>query len=193
MKKHLFIVIVAVAMLAACKNEKNEKALAGIKDLRVKLAGTDSILASVDRSEIDKLESEVKNNSQFIQFNVGKVGDTLDFKTALLLTDYRALRKQFAGYSEDHKRLTAAVDSASKSLDNLEHDLMNNTLAEGLTPEGSLKQEEEQVNQMYDFALDLRSGFTAAKLEHDTLAPKISDYMRLLNEKLATQQSPPNK
>jgi hypothetical protein len=189
MKKHLFIVIVAAAMLVACKNEKNEKALAGIKDLRVKLAGTDCILTSVVRSEIDKLESEVKNNSQFIQFNVGKVGDTLDFKTALLLTDYRALRKQFAGYSEDHKRLTAAVDSASKSLDNLEHDLMNNTLAEGLTPEGSLKQEEEQVNQMYDFALDLRSGFTAAKLEHDTLAPKISDYMRLLNEKLATQQS----
>lgn len=189
MKKHLFVVIVIAAVaFVACKNEKNEKALAGIKDLRVKLAGTDSVLASVNRDEIDRLEAEVKNNSQFIQFNVGKVGDTLDFKTALLLTDYRALRKQFAGYSEDHKRLTAAVDSASKSLDNLEHDLMNNTLAEGLTPEGSLKQEEEQVKQMYDFAVDLRSGYTAAKLEHDTLAPKISDYMKLLNEKLAASQ-----
>lgn len=189
MKKHLITGLAITALFFACKGESHDKEITEIGKLRNVLMQSDSVLGKIDREDAERLGTEVRNNSQFIQFNINKLGDTLDFKTALLLTDYRSLLKSFETAEETHKKLKSAVDSTRMNLENLEHDLKNNSLAQGLTPEGCVEQETEQVNAIYERSKEIRSMLEGAKGSYDTLNPKISAYMKELNLKLAEKEA----
>lgn len=188
-KKHLIYMIVIAASLAACKRINYDKELAEINSLRAKLNQTDSILKIADREEAERFATELKNNTQFIQFNINKIGDTLDFKSALLLNNYRSLLPAFEAFVADHKKLSTAIDSTGKTLDNLVHDLQNNSLAKNLSAQTSVLQEKEQVNEMYEYAGIMRSNLKRAKSGYDTLTPKIAEYMKSLNQQLADKQT----
>src|ERR1044071_3713195 len=157
MKRHLVIMFSIAIVFVACKNAEHEKQMADINAIRVKLVKTDSMLNKVDAETAKRLETEVKNNSQFIQFNINKIADTIDFKTALFLSSYKMVQDALEGLVENHRRIKIAADSTSKNLDNLEHDINNNSLANGLTAESCIEQEEEHANEMYEFAGKLRS------------------------------------
>jgi hypothetical protein len=192
-KKHLIIGIIIAAFLSSCKGESHDKEMTDINNLRIKLVRTDSILKKIDQEEAERLATELKNNSQFIQFNINKIGDTIDFKTSLLLNNYHSLLPAFEAVADNHKKIAAAVDSTNTSLNYLEHDIQNNSLAKNLTPEGCIEQEEEQVNEMYEYAATLRPSFDKAKKGYDSLSPKIADYMKSLNQKLADKMAAPKK
>lgn len=189
MKKHLVSILCVTVFLFSCGGSGHDKEIGEIGKLRGLLQQSDSVLGKIDREEAERLGTEVRNNSQFIQFNINKVGDTLDFKTGLLLTDYRSLLKSFETAEETHKKLKSAVDSTRQNLENLEYDLKNNTLAQGLTPEGCVEQETEQVNAIFERSKEINSLLNNAKGSYDTLAPKIADYIKLLNVKLAEKQA----
>lgn len=195
MKKQLIIAFSIVGVFFSCRGEQHEKEIAQINSMRNKLEMTDLLLKNVDLEMAERLGTEVKNNSQFIQFNINKIGDTIDFKTAVFLSNYKALLEGFEGVAENGERLEIAIDSTEKTLNNLEHDIVNNSLAKGLTAEGCLKQEEEHVNEMYEYAGTMRPILEKAKASYDTLTPKVNDYMKLLNQKLAEKSSsvPNNK
>lgn len=189
MKKNFISILCTAAFLFSCNGTVHKEEIEEIGNLRSVLQQSDSVLGKIDREEAERLGTEVRNNSQFIQFNINKVGDTLDFKTGLLLTDYRSLLKSFETAEETHKKLKSAVDSTRMNLDNLEYDLKNNTLAQGLTPEACVEQETEQVNAIFDRSKEIYTLLNNAKGSYDTLAPKIADYIKLLNVKLAEKQA----
>jgi hypothetical protein len=190
MKKHfIYLSLLAfVLTVAACKKE-HEKELGQLKEIRTLLVRTDSSLAKINREELEETETEIKNNSQFIQFNINQIGDTLDFKTALFLTDYRTLRTDYEIVISMHKRASAAVDSAQKNLDNLEHDLQNNSLAEGLTAEGAVEREGEQAEELFKATETIWLKLRQTEKNYATLAPKIKEYMAQLNQRLAEKQA----
>ncbi len=185
MKIQLIALTLLLTSLTACVREKHEKELAEINALRAELSKTDSLLIKTDLEFAERMAAEVKNNTQFIQFNISKLGDTVDFKTYKLLNNYGSLLPAFEKVAENHKHISAAIDSTNRSLDNLQHDFMENVLAKNLSSESCLQLEKEQVNGMYEFAGAMRSSLDKAKAGYDTLAPKISDYMKLLNQRLA--------
>ena len=193
MKKYVLGAFALVALLAACKNEEHEKEIGEINALRVKLVKTDSLLKNVDGDLAERISTEMKNNTQFIQFNIDKIGDTIDFKTAMLLNNYRSMLPSFNAIAENHEHIEKAIDSANVSLANLEHDIRNNTLAKPLTPESAIEQEEEQVNEMYEYAGSMRSTLDKVKAGYDTLAPKIDEYMKTLTQRLAEKMAAPKK
>ncbi|MDQ3110781.1 MAG: hypothetical protein M3R17_12880 [Bacteroidota bacterium] len=188
MKLNLMIFSLIITFLAGCVRERHEKELAEINSLRTELLKTDSLLSKTDLEFAERMAAEVKNNTQFIQFNLKKLGDTVDFKTYKLLNNYGSLLPAFEKVAENHKHLSAAIDSTSKSLNDLAHDFEKNSLAKNLTPESCIQQERDQVSGMYEFAGTMRSSLGRAKAGYDTLAPKIADYMKSLNQKLADKQ-----
>src|ERR1044072_15535 len=129
MKKHLAYGFAIALLLFSCKGEQHEKEIAEINSMRNKLEMTELLLKNVDHEMADRLGTEVQNNSQFIQFNINKIGDTIDFQTAIFLSNYKALHEGFEGIAENGERLEIAIDSTRKTLDNLEHDIVNNSLA----------------------------------------------------------------
>jgi hypothetical protein len=168
--------------------EKHDKELAEITSLRAELLRTDSLLSKTDLEFAERMAAEVKNNTQFIQFNLKKLGDTVDFKTYKLISNYGSLLPAFEKVAENHKHLSAAIDSTNRSLNDLEHDFEKNSLAKNLTPEFCIQQEKAQIKEMYDYVGIMRSSLGKAKSGYDTLAPKIADYMKLLNRQLAVKQ-----
>lgn len=188
MKLILIVGIFLITTMSSCVRERHEKELSQINSLRAELLKTDSLLGKTDLEFAERMAAEVKNNTQFIQFNLKKLGDTVDFKTYKLLSNYGSLLPAFEKVAENHKHLSAAIDSTNKSLDNLAHDFEKNSLSKNLAPDACIQQEKEQVNGMYEFAGTMRSSLGRAKAGYDTLAPKIAEYMKSLNQKLAEKQ-----
>jgi hypothetical protein len=189
MKLHLIAGILLITTFSSCVREKHEKELTEINSLRTALNHTDSVLSKTDLELAERMAAEVKNNTQFIQFNLHELGDSVDFKTYKLISNYGSLLPAFEKVAENHKHLSAAIDSTNKSLDNLVHDLEKNSLAKNLTPESCIQNEKEQVNGMYEFAGAMRSSLDRAKSGYDTLTPKIAEYIKQLNQRLADKQS----
>ena len=187
MTKYFFHIVLLSAMFVSCA-EKHDKELNEISGLRSKLDKSDSLLRNVDLKEAQRLLTEVTNNARFIQFNLNLVGDTIDYKTSRFVNRYQSLLGALQTVTETHDAASAAADSTRKSLSNLEHDLENNSLAKGLTPEGCIENEEEQVNSIYEQASRLRSILDEAKAGYDTLAPKITAYMNSLSQQVALKQ-----
>ncbi len=188
MKLNLMILSLLLTCLTACVRDKHEKELAAINSLRADLLKTDSLLNKTDLEFAERMAAEVKNNTQFIQFNLKKLGDTVDFKTYKLISNYGSLLPAFEKVAENHKHLSAAIDSTNKSLIDLQHDVEKNSLAKNLTPESCIQQEKTQISEMYDYVGIMRSSLNRAKAGYDTLSPKIAEYMKSLNQKLAEKQ-----
>jgi hypothetical protein len=138
--------------------------------------------------DVKKRGEEVANNRKYIQFNVNMLKDTLDYNTALMLTEYREAGKFFDKIRNEAQHVGRSVDSARVSLNNLKHDLESNSLAEGIDLNASLAGERAQVAEMKAYAENLQVMVKAAVASHDTLAPKVNVYVKQLNEKLSTQK-----
>lgn len=187
-KLQLISGILIITTITSCVRKNLDKEIAEINSLRAELVRTDSLLGKTDLEFAERMAAEVKNNTQFIQFNLKKLGDTVDFKTYKLISNYGSLLPAFEKVAENHKHLSSAIDSTNKSLNDLEHDFEKNSLAKNLTPEFCIRQEEAQIKEMYDYVGIMRSSLSKAKSGYDTLAPKIADYMKLLNRQLAEKQ-----
>lgn len=188
MKKHLVYVIAASSLLFSCGGPDRTAELKTVDSLNQILNATDSIIASLDLDDVKKRGDEVANNRKYIQFNVNMLKDTLDFNTALMLTEYREAGKFFDKIKNEAQHVDRSVDSARVSLNNLKHDLENNSLAEGIDLNASLANERAQAAEMKAYTENLQVMVKAAVASHDTLAPKVNAYVKLMNEKLAAQK-----
>jgi hypothetical protein len=188
MKKHLVYTAILSLFLISCSGPDRTAELKAVDSLTKVLDATDSIIASINLDEIKKRGEEVANNKKYIQFNVNMLKDTLDFNTALMLTEYREAGKFFDKVKSEAMHVDRSVDSARVSLNNLKHDLENNSLAEGIDVNASLSAERMQVAEMKSYAENLKLMAVAAVASHDTLAPKVNAYVKLMNEKLAAQK-----
>ncbi|HTF03170.1 MAG TPA: hypothetical protein VK826_04060 [Bacteroidia bacterium] len=189
MNKHLIFVVAIGSLLVTCKGDDYSQELATIDSLKKVLVATDSIIESLDPADVGKKAEEIGNNSKFIQFNVNKLKDTLDFNTALLLTEYRQTGKYFKQMKEDFERVDKAIDSANVSLDNLAHDLKNNSLAEGIDAKASVKSESDQVGEMHAFAQAQVKKKQETREAYDTLVPKVNAFVQDISVKLAASQN----
>jgi hypothetical protein len=189
MKKHLVYGLIISALFVSCGGPDRTAELKTVDSLTKVLDQTDSVLASLNLDDVKKRADEVAGNRKYIQFNVNMLKDTLDFNTALMLTEYREAGKFFDKVKSEVLHVERSVDSARVSLGNLKHDLENNSLAEGIDLNASLANERTQVNEMKAYAESLKSMAAAAVASHDTLAPKVNAYVKLMNEKLSQQKA----
>jgi hypothetical protein len=181
MKPHLLFALVIGSLLVTCKGEDYSHEIGVIDSLKTVLDSTDSLINSLNRSDISKRGEEITNNSKFIQFNVNRLKDTLDFSTALLLTEYRKTGETYKKMETELKRLNDVIDSARIGLDNLKHDLSNHSLAENVSAGTSVQHESTQVFQIRSYAEDLAKSLESTRRSYDTLLPKVNSFVNKLN------------
>lgn len=182
---HLFAAFVICLLLVNCKGEDYTHELGVIDSLKTELAHTDSLINSLNRADIAKRADDIENNSKFIQFNVNKIKDTLDYSTALLLTQYKSIGDVYKNMDGELNRLTLSIDSASLGLENLKHDLSNNSLGEGMDAATSIQHESTQVFQIKSYAEDLARSLEDTRKSYDTLLPKVNEYVLKLSNQTA--------
>ena len=103
--------LVIALLLVTCKGEDYTHELSEIDSLKKVLNATDSLIASMNTADINRRTQDIADNSKFIQFNVNKLNDTLDYSTALLLTEYRETGVKYSFVSGEITRLSNAIDS----------------------------------------------------------------------------------
>lgn len=190
MRPQLVFVSLIGLLLVTCKGEDYTHELSAIDSLKKVLVVTDSVIASFNTTDITKRAEEISNNSKFIQYNVNKLTDTLDYSTALMLTEYRETGNKYRYMNEEVIRLSIAIDSMNRGLDNLKHDLQNHSLAEGIDGKASVVHETSQVSQINSYVQELKSSLANTRRSYDTLLPKVNAYVLRMSAKVATVQEP---
>ncbi len=187
---HLPYIIVIALLLVTCKGEDYSHELSEIDSLKKVLGSTDSLIASLNTADIARRTQDIADNSKFIQFNVNKLGDTLDYSTALLLTEYRETGNRYSFVNSEVERLSNAIDSMNRGLENLKHDLENHSLAEGIDGKASVVHESTQVNAIHSYANELKTSLENTRKSYDTLLPKVNEYVNMMSARVATVQVP---
>lgn len=183
----LLFTSVITLLLVTCKGEDYTRELSEIDSLRKVLNTTDSLLVSFNSSDITKRAQDIADNSKFIQFNVNKLGDTLDYGTALLLAEYGRAGERFRQANEEMIRIANAIDSMEVNLDNLKHDLENHSLSENVDGKASVIHETSQVNVIYTAAETLKSSLNNTRRSYDTLLPKVNSYVQWMTTRTSAQ------
>jgi hypothetical protein len=190
-KKQILAAAAALTLLAGCGTPAaNEKAATEADQLQIALGSADSILQKIDLEKVENTAQTIKNNAQFIQASIPKMGDTLDFGTALFLTDYRSLYKDFEVVEKNHRLLRQAIDSSRINLGNLANDLRSNSLTEGLTPDSAVAYEKRQAAQLRTFADDIQKRYAIATVQYDSLVPRVNQYLELIKQRTGTVPMP---
>jgi hypothetical protein len=184
----IFSMAASVGFLTACGPSQDYTAeLKTIEMCRADLVRLDSTISLVKPDQVENLTLQINNTSSFTQTAINKIGKTIDFKTAEMLTEFRALRKPFEGVSENYELIRASIDSTAKNLESLEHDLKKNTLAEGLTAAECVKRERANIDALAEQTQIVINNYVNSKLAFDTLQPKVMNYAQQLNLQLAPQ------
>jgi cob(I)alamin adenosyltransferase len=187
---HLITALLIALLLVTCRGEDYTQDLSEIDSLKKVLVSTDSLIATLNTAEIARRTQEIADNSKFIQFNVNNLGDTLDYSTALLLTEYRETGNRFQFVNEEVKRLSNAIDSMNIGLENLKHDLENHSLAEGIDGKASVVHESTQVNAIHSYTVELIASLNNTRKSYDTLLPKVNSYVNQMSARVAAVQEP---
>ncbi len=190
MRLHLVILSLIGVLLVTCKGEDYTRELSAIDSLKKVLVSTDSLIATFNSTDITKRTDDIAANSKFIQYNVNNLTDTLDYSTALLLTEYKETGNKYRRVNEEAVRLGNAIDSMNRGLDNLKHDLQNHSLAEGVDGKASVVHESSQVSVINSYALELQSSLENTRKSYDTLLPKVNAYVLRMSARVATVQQP---
>lgn len=191
--KSVIIATTAASMLfaVACSTPEVNKKVAGeVEKLQISLVATDSALKKIDAEKAEELAKIIKSNSQLIQGSINQIGDTIDFKTGLMLTDYRSLYKNFDVVKENCTGLSRAIDSTQMNLNNLVSDLRSNTLAKGLTPDSALAYETRQALLLDSYVKEIQERFTNSLAAYDTLAPRVQLYIESIKARTGNASSP---
>ena len=186
----ILIPLLFLLLLVNCNGEDYSHELSEIDSLKTVLTETDSLITSLNNPEITQRAQDIADNSKFIQFNVNKLGDTLDYSTALLLTEYRETGVKFRFVSDELTRLSMAIDSMYMNLDNLKHDLENHSLAEGVEGKASVTHVSSQVNVLSSYSNELRTTLDNTRHSYDTLLPKVNACVNRINARVAPMQMP---
>lgn len=184
----LFSTVALLWMTACGVPEANSRAADEVEKLQADLVKTDSALRKIDVDKAEGIARIIKNNSQYIQSNMNNMKDTLDFKTGLVLTDYRALYKDLDAVKKNTRGLSTAIDSMQINLGNLISDLRSNTLSDGLTADSALAYEKRQALQLAAFVKEVDTRLKSALAQYDTLSPRVDSYINEM--KLKTGISP---
>lgn len=190
MKLQLLFASVIALLLVTCKGEDYSRELSEIDSLKRVLNSTDSTLMAMNPEEITRRAQDITDNSKFIQYNVTKLGDTLDYSTALLLSAYGQTGDKYRWVNDEIERLDNAIDSMNFALDNLKHDMENHSMAEGLDGKASVIHEKVQVNVISAYTGVLKSSLNNTRRSYDSLLPKVNAFVELMSARVAMVQVP---
>lgn len=175
------------------KTPKDPASLAAADSLLMKLKQADSLLKTVDREEVEEHSEKIETDLRAVKPAIHAVGDSMAYNEALLVTDYESAGEVFEAFGEDIKKLPPRMDSMSKDLQNLAHDLRENSLAEGLDPKKCINEERDKVTRISDYVNLLVPRVNQMMKKADTLEPRFRQYMQDLNNKMAAKTAAQKK
>lgn len=181
MRHRLAFICIIIISLVACRQTTYEHEIASIDSLLVQLDTLDLMHRRIDTSDFATLGKEFTENLAFVQKTYTLKEDTMPKDVAMLMSEYRGLKKPAKGFKDKYQRTAEELNFAKSQLADLRHDLQNNLLDSVFVDE-MLTDEKEAVKSISSSLEELKMSSDYTKKKREELEPKIDSLIQVLKE-----------
>lgn len=181
MKRELALIILLALMVSGCEQTHYGKEIATIDSLLVELDTVDLMYRRIDTAGMADMSRKFSENLGFVQQAYINRKDTMSQDVALLMSDYRILKKPAKGFKGKYQKAGQELEFTKNQLADLRHDLQNNLLDSNLV-EDMLQDELKAVGMLENSveALKLSTKFTKEK--QADIEPRIDSLIQVLKQ-----------
>ncbi len=171
--------LVIMVLVVSCKTEtRYPKEIARLDSLYKAIESAEAEYLKGDTTGITAMGENISKNIGFVQENYK---DTMDFKTALLVSNYHGILKPINQFGEKKKEIEEESVYAKKQIKGLSHDLANNLLAND-SAEAYMESEEEAVIELIKSLDIMKTGLKHIREKYQTLNPGIDSLVNILKQ-----------
>ncbi|MCZ4408593.1 hypothetical protein O3Q51_07225 [Cryomorphaceae bacterium 1068] len=182
MKRGLALAFVIAVVITSCQQTNFQKEIVTIDSLLVKLDTIDLMHRRIDTTDFSKLGQKFSENLSYVQKVYTSREDTMPKDVALLMSDYRALKKPSKGLRDKYQRTNEELKFSKSQLADLKHDLQNNLLDSTLVQD-MLLDESEAVSAIESSVQELKVSSEFTKTKRAELEPRIDSLIQVLKQK----------
>jgi len=179
MNKVWGLLIGILVLLTACNRTDFTTEVKKIDSLMVELDSAIALYNSIDTIGFPEISQSFSENTAFVQKIYTDRNDTMPRDVAMLMSDYRELKKPAKGFLVKHKSIGEELDFTQKQLEDLKHDLENNLLDSNFV-DRMLVDELEAVQTVEGSVASLKLSSEFTKKKYAEMEPQIDSLIYVL-------------
>jgi hypothetical protein len=173
MKKGIALIFGLALIATGCEQTNFDNEIVTIDSLMVRLDTLDLMHKKVDTTDFSKLSQKFTENISFVQAAYTSSKDTMPQDVALLMSDYRMLKKPSKGLKDNYQRTLEEI--------NLKHDLQNNLL-DSILVQDMLTDERKALGVVENSVQDLKLSSEFTRTKRAELEPRIDSLIQALKK-----------
>ncbi|MCH2215207.1 MAG: hypothetical protein MK086_08570 [Flavobacteriales bacterium] len=179
MKGRLTLFLVIVLLAYACNRNNYTTEINQIDSLIVELDSAKEIYSSIDTAGFSELSQSFSENTAFVQQVYKQRDDTMPGNVAMLMSEYRELKKPAKGFLVKHSSIGEELNFTQKQLEDLRHDLENNLLDANFV-DRMLTDEMKALNEVESSVATLKLSGQFTKEKQAEMEPKVDSLIQVL-------------
>jgi hypothetical protein len=181
MKRGIALIFGIAVITTSCRQTNFQKEIGTIDSLLVKLDTIDLLHRRIDTTDFSKLSQRFTENLAYVQEIYTSREDTMPKDVALLMSDYRALKKPSKGLKDKYQKANEELKFSKSQLADLKHDLQNNLL-DSILVQDMLQDERKAVEAIENSVQELKLSSEFTKTKRAELEPRIDSLIQVLKQ-----------
>ena len=186
-------ILFGLAVLAGCTRTKYSNELRQIDAMIVELDSARNVHRRIDTTGYGAAMMRYKKRMSSVQESYTMRGDTMERDVAMLMANYRELKKPLERFKDSYAATSADLDFTRTQLLDLKHDLEHNLLDSNLVHR-MLREESDAVEHIKMETVQLQTSYKTTQEKTEKLEPRVDSLLielKSLNDstKMAREKS----
>ncbi len=174
--------IVCCVLIVACDQTKYSKEISQIESMENRLDSVEKILLNIDTLGFTEAGQKFFDNLNFVQQAYTETSDTMPRDVAMLMSDYRSLKKPSKGFMSRFFSVNEELKFSKEQLRDLKEDLEHNRMEAELVKK-SLQDESLAVENVISDIEGLRLSAEYTRENRARLEPRIDSLIQVIKTK----------
>lgn len=122
------LAVLGVALFASCQENPHDSSIAAIDKVKIELDSAAQVYSKIDTNGYTAFDKKYKQNVAFVQQKLAAKGDTINRETAMLMADYRELKKPYAQFKTKYEQAGTELEFTDIQLITLRYVLKKNNM-----------------------------------------------------------------
>jgi hypothetical protein len=147
MKNYTTFCLLVGLVAVSCQRSEFTSEIKTIDSLIAVLDSAEAIFADIDTTGFRNLGQTFTENMSYVEQHYKKNNDTIPRDVALLMANYRDIKKPAKGFLSNHSKIKGELEYSKQQLRDLKHDLENNLLERNFV-DRMVNQEKEAIDKV---------------------------------------------
>jgi len=164
--------LLSLFVLVSCNETNYQEEIKTVDHLLSRIDSAQTAHANIDTLGITEAGVSFKKKFSFVQSSYEQEGDTLNREAALLISNYRDLKKPYSNFVDEWMSNAKELEFSKKQLIDLRHDLEHNLLDTNFVSKMVVSEQKATAEAVFDTRRLVR-GRKAMIAKNDSLEPLI--------------------